>query len=498
MPQSHHLGLPFLEAGQAQKHVTHNEALRVLDALVQLSVSAVSAAPPESPEEGERHIVAEGASGAFASHDDAVAIYEDGAWRFLPPRAGWRAWCEDVETLLLWNGSEWSALETGGGGIFDAEDIDHIYLNDAVPSDPDVKFAMRGEAALLHAIPAAESGSGDVQLQISKEAAADTASVFFSTNFSGRAEFGLAGSDNFKLKVSADGGSWTEALDIDKSTGRVRLPAVLALESADQAVAFRDIRERLAANRTYYVRSDGSDSNTGLANTSGDAFLTIQKAIDVVTGKLDIATYAVTIQVSSGTYSANLSLKPFVGAGSVLLLGDATTPGNVVISGGTSHAISTGARYFNWAVQGFKVQTTSGGDGINVNFGSQLFLSNVDFGSVAAGRAHLNCSAASYVQFNSNYSISGGAARHWLVGTGSTISCNGKTITLAGTPAFTTAFAEAQYAGIVICTSNTYSGSATGARYAAVTNGLIFTNGAGASALPGSTSGSVATQGQYL
>ena len=62
-------------------------------------------------------------------------------------------------------------------------------------------------------------------------------------------------------------------------------------------------REVLTANRTYYVRTDGSDSNDGLANTAGGAFLTIQKAINIVSA-LDIGTYTVTMQVGAGTYTA--------------------------------------------------------------------------------------------------------------------------------------------------------------------------------------------------
>jgi hypothetical protein len=48
-----HLLLPYIQASQAQKHVTHNEALRILDGLVQLSVlDRDLTAPPGSPADG--------------------------------------------------------------------------------------------------------------------------------------------------------------------------------------------------------------------------------------------------------------------------------------------------------------------------------------------------------------------------------------------------------------------------------------------------------------
>ena len=88
----------------------------------------------------------------------------------------------------------------------------------------------------------------------------------------------------------------------------------------------------LTAHRTYYVRADGSDSNTGLADTSGGAFLTIQKAVNCVAA-LDLSTYNVTIQVGAGTYTGSTVVaKPFTGAGTVTISGDTTTPANVLIS----------------------------------------------------------------------------------------------------------------------------------------------------------------------
>ncbi len=71
---STHLLLPYLLAAQAQKHVTVNEALRLLDGLVQLAVlDRHLTTPPASPADGDRYIVASGATGAWAGWDLNVA-----------------------------------------------------------------------------------------------------------------------------------------------------------------------------------------------------------------------------------------------------------------------------------------------------------------------------------------------------------------------------------------------------------------------------------------
>ena len=116
MPPTPNLSLPLIEAGQAQKHVTHNEALRLLDDVVQLAVVAVSVDPPISPTNGERHIVGAAASGEFAGHENEIAAFQDGGWAFLLPRPGWRAWQIDEAKLRVWTGSAWSEISSSGGG----------------------------------------------------------------------------------------------------------------------------------------------------------------------------------------------------------------------------------------------------------------------------------------------------------------------------------------------------------------------------------------------
>jgi hypothetical protein len=107
---STHLLLPYLLAAQAQKHVTVNEALRLLDGLVQLAVlDRHLTAPPGSPADGARYIVASGAAGPWAGWDLNVAYYVDGAWMRLVPRPGWQAWVVDEASFLAWTGSAWVA-----------------------------------------------------------------------------------------------------------------------------------------------------------------------------------------------------------------------------------------------------------------------------------------------------------------------------------------------------------------------------------------------------
>ena len=110
MDQTPNLGLPFVAAAQAQKHVTHNEALRVLDALVQLAVlDDDRTAPPAAPADGDRHLVAAAASGAWAGHSGHVAAFQDGAWMFFAPREGWVIWVAALYRSRVFDGTDWIA-----------------------------------------------------------------------------------------------------------------------------------------------------------------------------------------------------------------------------------------------------------------------------------------------------------------------------------------------------------------------------------------------------
>ena len=111
MSNSSNLVLPYLAAGQAQKHVTVNETIRKLDAIVQLSVvSATTSVQPGAPSDGAVYIVPAGKSGdqwaAYA--DGGLGYYRDGAWVEITPREGWLAFVKDSDELLAWSGAAWT------------------------------------------------------------------------------------------------------------------------------------------------------------------------------------------------------------------------------------------------------------------------------------------------------------------------------------------------------------------------------------------------------
>lgn len=212
------LQLPYIAAAQAQKHVTHNEAIRRLDALVQLAVADRDlTAPPSSPSDGTRYLVATGASGAWDGQAGRIAAWQDGAWSFLAPHEGWICWVADEDVALVFDGTGWVALApSGGGASFNPVTGGLLGVNATATTTN--RLAVAAPAVLFN-----HDGAGH-QLKVNKAAATNTAALLFQTGFSGRAELGTAGDDDFHVKVSADGTSWHEAIVIARASGAVSFP----------------------------------------------------------------------------------------------------------------------------------------------------------------------------------------------------------------------------------------------------------------------------------
>jgi hypothetical protein len=442
MADTPNLVLPYLAANQSQKHVTVNEALRRLDALVQITVqSATLATPPVSPTEGQRWILPASPTGAWAGHAGQIAAWQDGAWAFYVPLDGWTAIDISTDTLLLYNAGTgiWTGLITGvfsdaaftlqddidptkqarfqiagftAGAVrvFTLPDVSssvavlsgvaqtfqntttfsgatvtvgssaaastlgvgtgattsgvtkavnlgtaglsgsttNVNIGSAVAgalgtltiNSPTVTFASSVSAIAMAAAnvsalylglggatadatnrlsinaPASlfnNAGAGH-QIKVNKAAATDTGSFLFQTGFSGRAEFGLTGSDDFQIKVSADGASWFDALQLERTSGRVSVMAALQLNplTGDPGtVADGDLWYN-SGSGTFRGRQNGVsiDLTGGSAATAAYGVLQANYTLTSVTTAQKLFNWSTNgaLSLAAGTYRFTCSL----------------------------------------------------------------------------------------------------------------------------------------------------------------------------------------------
>ena len=288
---------------------------------------------------------------------------------------------------------------------------------------------------------------------------------------------------------------------IESGAGGVGTSVKFAREDHVHPALSTATRTRLTASQTYYVRSDGNDANTGLVNNAGGAFLTIQRAVNFVANNIDLAGCNVAIQIgTTGTWTEAVIVQgPFVGGGPYVF---------VNISG-------PGSANLNWTTpggNGFPITASSGAVIVVSNvrflnnnchvmsqFGGLLCIGvGVDFGPT--GGYHIFANSGGLISghlMTSGYTISGGGLSHMEVESAGMIQIAGVTVALVGTPNFTQAFANAQRGGFIGYNSNTFSGGATGQRWAASGNAVLFCNNASPNTyFPGNANGAVSLGGQ--
>lgn len=265
--------------------------------------------------------------------------------------------------------------------------------------------------------------------------------------------------------------------------------------TVDVPVLASNIRNRLTASKDYYVRTDGNDSNTGLANTAGAAFLTIQNACNVVARTIDPAQQSVTIHVADGTYSENITLPPVPGApnnGGISISGNTTTPNNVIIAGNSAVAAIFALGDGNdWLVEGVKV-TNASGAGVYGHAGAWIRLNKVNIGACVI---QIQADHLGTVEIQGNMTLSGNCSYGFVTNSGGYLLVTAITITVSGTPAYSARFTYAGQDSLQVW-SATISGSATGQRFSA-SGGHIFSADGTATYFPGNAVGAKDTGGTY-
>jgi hypothetical protein len=97
-----------MEAAQAQKHVTHNDAIRIFDQILNATVLDKDlATPPGSPAAGASYIIAASPTGAWVGKAFNFVSYLDGAWQFIAPVTGLRVYVADEALYYRYSGTTW-------------------------------------------------------------------------------------------------------------------------------------------------------------------------------------------------------------------------------------------------------------------------------------------------------------------------------------------------------------------------------------------------------
>lgn len=276
MTQTNNLKIDLVAQSQAQKEVTINEAVARLESVQNRGVVDKDlATPPVSPTEGVAYIVAATASGAWTGKEDQVAYYNNG-WRFIEANEGLTIWVNDEDKVYVFNGTAWVSYADN------LQNLSKLGINAA--ADTTNKLSVASDAVLF-----SHNGT-DIRTKLNKNSSSDTASFLFQDNFSGRAEFGLIGNDDFTLKVSSDGSSWNNSFVVDKSTGKIAIGGgtpISKILSATATLDFPSISTNTSSDLTITVTgaTTGSSVELGLTSspTAGIVFMGFVSAADTVT-----------------------------------------------------------------------------------------------------------------------------------------------------------------------------------------------------------------------
>jgi Protein of unknown function (DUF2793) len=222
MTDTPRLSLPVIEAAQAQKHVTHNEALVLLDALVQLAVeSRALSAPPGSPADGACYIPATAASGDWSGWDGQLALYSGGGWLKITPVPGLKAWVRAERLTVTYEDGVWRdgiALTLSGGRVTLRAKEEELTLTGAFVETADASFIPDRTIVLGVASRTTEAITGATSYAVGT--AADTTQFGDLLNVAlDSTNVGVIGPAGFyadtPVRVTANGGNF--------SAGKVRL-----------------------------------------------------------------------------------------------------------------------------------------------------------------------------------------------------------------------------------------------------------------------------------
>ena len=214
LEHTNNLAMPLLIPNQSGKEITHNEALVILDNIVQKSVVDKDlSTPPENPENNVLYIVGQNAIDEWENKENYLTYFDNG-WRFITPKNGFVFFVEDENKLYNFNGTSWVEIAPNfTPSITSLQNISHVGIN--ATADSTNKLTVKSDSVLF------DNATANSTVKINKNTESNTASITLQSDNTSKAEFGLITNDNLTLKVSSDGENWNNAFVVDKATGNI-------------------------------------------------------------------------------------------------------------------------------------------------------------------------------------------------------------------------------------------------------------------------------------
>jgi hypothetical protein len=170
MTATSHLGVALIEQSQSQKEVTANQAFTSIDAVLNSGAKSRGlATPPGSPASGDLYIVAASPTGDWSGQAGKLTYY-DQIWRFITPNHGIMLWVNDESQMVIYDGSNWTAIKATVAGNQNILDQSSNYTLSSADYGKVIRFTSASAVVLTlpNSIPASfncsvlQAGTGQV------------------------------------------------------------------------------------------------------------------------------------------------------------------------------------------------------------------------------------------------------------------------------------------------------------------------------------------------
>ena len=319
------LSLPYIVQSQAQKEVTHAEALNVLDALVQAAVETrAHSVPPANPVEGALYLVGVNPTGAWSGNGNTLAQWIGGAWAFRAVAEGFRLWLKDEDALIVWTGTAWAGYAPDADAVMFPRTASFavsptiagaLYRCDAtggaivasLPLLADVPVGFEAKFRRLDASANAVTLMPAHNLLPYSEAFDDAAWV--KAKLSVQANAGYAPDnvlDADRLIEDTTSGNHEIRQDFSKAEGVIKLVAAIAAKPAGRSQIYLMLDDGTATNRVQ-IRVDLTGGTIEYSNAAGTLTLDASGTADLGSG-WRLLWLAATLPSASGTYAHRVRL----------------------------------------------------------------------------------------------------------------------------------------------------------------------------------------------